>query len=219
MLTVPDSVKTCVDKLIKAYENLDSESNAEELKKLRRNLNTREGKLFEGADKEVYQNVYDKIEYFLYYIPVSLVREIIYEVHVQSQLIKALEKASNSKDALKANDAMNLMEFIQQAKHVSWSQADAYVERRRFKLVSKEMYEKMLSRKEVTELTPGAINPYRKIRVAMEEEDTYTQYRKKHIFRKFSTLCKKYNGEGIDAFNFWYDVKDTAIYYVYIPSE
>lgn len=218
MLIVPDNVKTCVDKLIKAYEHLDIDSNVEELKKLRTNLDTREGKLLEGADEEVYQNIYDKIEYFFHYIPVDVVREIIYDVHVQRQLIKALEKASKSKGALKA-DAILLMEFIQEAKHVAWSQLDAYVNRRSFKLVSKEMFEKMLSRKEVTELTPGTINPYRKIRVAMEKEDTFTQYRKKHIFRKFRALCKKYNGEGIDAFNFWYDVKDTAIYYVYIPSE
>jgi len=218
VLTVPDNVKACVDQLIKAYEHFGMESAAEELKKLRSILDTRESMLFDGDDEEVYQNIYDKIEYFFYYIPVHEVCEITREVHVQSQLIKALKKASKSKGPLKA-DAIDLMEFIKKAKHVAWSQADGYVNRRRFKLVSKEVFEKMLSKKDVTELTPGTINPYMEIRVAMEKEDTFTQYRKKHIFRKFKALCKKYKCEGIEAFDFWFDVKDTAIYYVYIPSE
>lgn len=165
---------------------------------------------------------------FEWYEPLSMddISRIENEVYIQRGLRKRIERLSNECKTKK--EALNLLEFIDNAYCSSWGQEDANYKIKDFRLVeSKEDFEKILKESNgAEELTTSkylAID-FSTIRVALVPIDCITIYKKKGIFEDYKRFCKEHIGvmnfdNAFKMFNLWHDVRETAIYYIYAPKE
>ena len=123
---------------------------------------------------------------------------------------------------------INLLGFLNNAYNSSWGQFDAYYKIKDFRLVeSEEEFEKILNRfNGAEELTASKwlIVDYTTIRVALVPMDRITIYKKKGIFEDYQRFLKEHLSDmdfdnAFNMFNLWHDVRETAIYYIYVPKE
>lgn len=244
MNIVPDHVKQLVDRLVAEYEKAyeagdifytrvtvgDKVYNGREttkyyldsVKDFRKSLDTEEGPLFKGDAKEVIKNIYYMIIHYYEQISYDAICRVKNVVECQGQLYTALRKAKKVEGLMA--DAESMLQFIDTASYSSWGQMDAYVDRRKFVLVkTKEKFEAILKSSDAEELTPGAIKPFLKIRVAFEEISERELYKKRNILRKYLAFWHKYGkSEQADEYfkilNLWNGIARTATYYVYVPN-
>lgn len=165
---------------------------------------------------------------FEWYEPLSMddISQIENEVYIQRGLRKRIERLSNECETKK--EALNLLEFIDNAYCSSWGQEDASYKIKDFRLVeSKEDFEKILKESNgAEELTASkylAVD-FSTIRVALVPIDWITIYKKKGIFEDYQRFYKEHSGDmnfdnAFKMFNLWHDVRETAIYYIYAPKE
>ena len=159
-----------------------------------------------------------------------LLNEDIYrienDVYIQSDLKKRLKKLSTKPRTKK--EALNLLEFFNNAFNSSWGPVDSQYKIRDFRLVnSKEKFEKILNEfNNVEELTDDKdlVVDFTTIRVALVTMDWVTIYKRKGIFEEYQRFYKKHLGsmnfnDELKMFNLWHDVRETAIYYIYAPEE
>lgn len=148
------------------------------------------------------------------------------DVYIQRGLKKRIKELCSKRNTKK--EALNLLEFLNDAYKSSWSQEDELYKVRDFRLVkSKEEFEKILDKfdgvKDLTAIKSSIVD-YTTIRVALVPMDLTTMYKKKGIFEDYQQFCKKHLGDtnfddAIKMFNLWHDVRETAIYYIYAPKE
>ena len=244
MIIVPGHVKAMVDRIISEYEaaykakvafythiNVGGQSIngidttkyfLTSVKGFRKSLDTLDGPLYTGTFEEVIKKIYLRIDSYLDPLSVEAIGRVRNTVTCQRQLAEALRRCVKKKSF--AADAQCLLEFIRDAGWSSWGQMDAYVRNRKFVLVDKSKFDAYLESGRTEELTPGTIKPYTDIRVSWErlsEEDVYRKKNLTRIYNNYWRAYRKNGGEYVDLkiFNFWYDVQDTAVYYVYIPNE
>lgn len=185
----------------------------DDAKNFRKLLDTCDGPFFEGEDNEIIRNIFIKVYNYFDPLGVPDTDTIIKNVQCQTQLKKALKKAEK-RDYI-AEEARQISEFIENAQRMSWGQDDSYMETRIFKLVKTE--EEFLNLKNIEELTDDKC----RIRVGWYEKSFKQQCREKGIRRKYKYLLKysKNFSHEYDYFKFWYDLKRTGVYYVYISEQ
>lgn len=138
------------------------------------------------------------------------------DINVESELLDTLKKVSEKK-AMR-EEALSILEVIENAGYSSWGQMDNPYRNKEFKLIQSYADFKKYMRIG-RELTEGS----EKIRVALLEINWQQmlilkgeKYRYKNFLLKNS---KKENfGELWEAFLEWYGVREKAVYYVYIPQ-
>lgn len=127
----------------------------------------------------------------------------------------------------KYGEASNLLELIRDAHWSSWGQADSEYEVRVFRLVESEAeFEAILSTEGATELTKSKnlLVEFTSIRVALVTLDEMDIYKNKGIFEDYMRFlnehlkCEDFD-DAMKMFNLWHNVRETAIYYVYVPME
>ena len=245
MIIVPGHVKAMADRIIIEYEaayrakyafyshiNVGGQSLygidttkyfLDSVRGFRKSLDTLDGPLYTGTFEEVIKKIYYRIDSYLEPLSVEAIGRVKNTVTCQRQLTETLRRCVKKKNRFAA-DAVCLLDFIRDAGWSSWGQMDAYVKNRKFKMVDKDKFEAYLESGRCEELTPGTINPYTNIRVAWEnlsEEDVYRSKSLARVYNNYWRAYRKNGGEYIDLkiFNFWYDVQDTAVYYVYVENE
>lgn len=148
------------------------------------------------------------------------------DVYIQRGLRKRLERLANKHATQK--EALNLLEFLNNAYGSSWGQGDAYYQIRDFRLVdSEEEFENILNESDgAEELTnrKWLIVDYTTIRVAFIPINRMSIYKKKGIFEDYQRFCKEHLGDmnlddAVKMFNLWHDVREIAIYYIYVPKQ
>lgn len=187
-------------------------------------LDSQEEELFCGTDDEVRCNIYLKIQEF--YKPLSeiAIKRATREIDMQGQLKTALYRAKKNEDL--AADASALKMFINHAYWFDFGDVDSGVEKKFFKLITKESeFQKLFEKPDhIQEIFSPKFIPNGRIRVAFQRVSVQEQYRKKMLSRKLKTFWESQidNQENFDtsyaAFNLWNDVAETGIYYIFIPE-
>lgn len=246
MIIIPECVKTKVDKLIAEYEKILKRGEAiyaqvtwngvdyfgadttkchlEILRQFRKDLDEQKSSLYSESEEEIQRQIYLRVCDFFEPLSCKAIEEVTHDVTVQKQLGKALRKAARNEEM--GWEAKSLLAMIKDAKHSCWSQDDEHINRKIFKLVkTEEEFNRLFAPEQkgrVEELTPGEINPFKNIRVAFSAIPFRTQYRKKGIWRTYD-FRRRHDRDFFDGahkvFNFWNDVTETAIYYVYVPEK
>lgn len=234
-MIVPQHIKDMMDRIIKVYEKLYQNCESiylnmtvgdtvysgigttkyclDDAKKFRKELDSCEGPIFEGEDDEIIRRIFLQVNSYFDPLGCPDTDSIINSVHCQTQLKKALKRAERRDDI--ATEAKQISEFIENAQRMSWGQFDSNIERRIFKLVKTK--EEFLKLDNIEELTESGWT----IRVAWLEKNWVDQCREKGIFRKFKRLLRNHEDFTAESeyFKFWYDLKKTGIYYIYIPEQ
>lgn len=234
-MIVPQHIKDMMDRIIKVYEKLyqnyervylnivvgdtvysgieTTKYYLDDAKNFRKELDNCEGPIFEGKDEEIIRKIFLKVNSYFTPLGCPDTDSVLKSVICQEQLKKALKKAEKREDI--AEEANLILKLIENGQRMSWGHFDANIERRIFKLVkTKEEFLKLSNIEEVTE--EGL-----KIRVAFKEKYWHAQCEEKSILRKSNYMLKhsKNFSDAFECFNFWYDIKRTGIYYVYIPEQ
>lgn len=237
-MLIPKHIKRIVDRIIKEYEKAYKSKEAlyekvlvgdktytglettryflEEVKSFRESLD----EIFVGDEDKIKRNIWNQIDAYFNPLSVTTTSIILNKVICSGVLKKELKEAQNREDT--AEDAKALLDLIKEGKYTCWGCEDAFVSKKIFKLVkSEEEFEDVL--KHTKELTSGSDNPFKKIRVAFEEEHYDDQCRKKGVLRKRNALFKNSGinpefSKDYDVFKFWNNIVKTGIYYVYIPK-
>lgn len=178
----------------------------------------------EGKEDEAKIRLMNAI--YEWYEPLSMqdIYLIEKDVYIQKELkkrITKLKKESNTKQ-----EAENLLGFLNNAHNSSWGQEDEHYKIRDFRLVeSAEEFEKILEESNgVRELTSSKnlIVDFTTIRVALVPMGWRTVMKKKGIFEDYKRFTNNLGDINFDAafkmFNWWHDVRETAIYYIYVPT-
>lgn len=241
-MLVPKHIKRIVDRIIKEYEKAYKEGDAfyenvvvgdktysglgttryylEEAKSFRASLDTGKGEIFIGDEDQIRKNIWIHIDRYFDPLSVTTTSIILNKVICSGVLKKELKEAQNWEDT--AEDAEALLDLIEKGKYTCWGCEDAFVSKKIFKFVkSEEEFEDVL--KHTKELTSGSDNPFKKIRIAFEEEHYDDQCRKKGVLRKRNDLFENSGtnpefSKDYDVFKFWNNIVKTGIYYVYIPK-
>lgn len=146
--------------------------------------------------------------------------DVYIQMGLRSRIMK-LSKNSKSKE-----EALCLLRFLNYAYASSWGQEDEEYEVRDFRLVeSEEEFEKILKEyRDAEDLTAskGIVN-FTIIRVALVPVDDISIYKNKGIWEEYQRFIRRYLVDrNIDdllkMFDLWYDVRKTAIYYIYAPK-
>lgn len=187
-------------------------------------LDSQEGDIFCGTDDDVRCKIYLQIQEF--YKPLSevAVKRATREIDRQGQLMTALYRAKKKPDLVE--DARAITWFINHAYRLDFGEEDSGVEKKLFKLITKEdEFEKLFEKSDsIKELFSQKVIPNGKIRVAFQRFSVQDLYKKKMISRKLRTFWESQidNQENFDtafaAFNLWNDVAETGIYYIYVPE-
>lgn len=165
---------------------------------------------------------------FEWYEPLSIkdIERIEGDVYLQFCLRTKVKALINRPATQK--EAGNLLGFINNAYSSSWGQDDWYYKVKDFRLVnSKEDLQKILAENsEAKDLTASERNRvvYTTIRVVMVPMDYATIYHQKGLLKEYQDFCKQHISdekfeEEVKAFHLWNDVRETAIYYIYIPQK
>ena len=247
MIIIPEHVKKHVDRIIAQYEAAYEERRSfsrkitvgdkeyvglqttqfwlEDLKQFRTALETQELAIFQGTEEDVIAKIYNAIQDYYEPLNAEAISEITKVVWVQSQLRRELKKAAKKRRKT-CQEARGILDYIKNAKHIAWSQDDECVQRKIFKLVkTNEEFEFILksNKDKCTELTVECSEPFEMIRIAMVEISFKEQYQSKHIVKEYKKLFDAHKLDwkqrAFDQFNFWHDVMNTAVYYVFIPQE
>lgn len=163
-----------------------------------------------------------------WYDPLSSqdINRINKDVYIQRGLRKRIEKLSNKTST--QLEAGALLGFLDNAYNSSWSQEDEHYQIKDFRIVktNKEFEKIFVKFKEAEELTSKKelLIDFKTIRVAIVPMDFKTIYKKKGIFEEYETFYKKNIvntnfGDAFDMFNLWHDVRETAIYYIYLGDK
>lgn len=238
MIFIPEHVKKTVDLIIEEYEKsyrkgecfyskIESGNNIyvgkettwyclEKAKVFREELEIQKSNLFKERDFKVIIQIWSEIQRMYDPLGYEAIARITGNISCQDQLTKALKRARKKEDSEEAKEILN---FIETAHTISWSQEDENIKKRIFKLVkTSDELNQILERDSVVELT----NPGKKIRIMLEEISLAEQYRSKRIVRSYKNSLKFFYGEALSsaykAFNFWNDITEKGVYYIYIPE-
>lgn len=190
--------------------------------KFRKELDSQDTEFFKENDEyQLQKKIVFRIEYYLSYLPVNSCYLVTRDISCEEKLEKALKRKRFKKGVRK--EALSLLNFIQKRQLCSWEQIDEYVDCCFFKYINSEQeLENLLSQQEYIELTPGNIEPFKEIRVAYLEQSKYEIYEKKGILNEFEMLLNEYRNDDLNihlkVFDMWNDIKETGIYYVFIPK-
>lgn len=147
------------------------------------------------------------------------------DVYVQRGLKTRIKKFRAK--TKKYGEASNLLELIRDAHWSSWGQGDSEYEVRDLRLAESEAeFEAILTTEGAIELTKSKnlLVEFTSIRVALVTLDEMDIYQDKGIFEDYKRFlnehlkCKDFD-DAMKMFNLWHDVRETAIYYVYVPKE
>lgn len=162
-----------------------------------------------------------------FYNPLSAksIKMIRKDVYIQRGLRARIKKFAAKSQ--KHEEASSLLEFIRDAHWSSWGQGDAEYDIRDFRLVkSEEEFEEILHLEGAEELTRSKdlVVEFASIRVALVTLEETDIYKRKGIFEDYNRFLDEHLGsnnfdDAMKAFNLWHDVRETAIYYVYVPEE
>ena len=146
------------------------------------------------------------------------------DVYIQRGLKSRIKKLS--KNLKTKEESLCLLRFLNYAYASSWGQEDENYEVRDFRLVeSEEEFEKILKKyRDAEDLTAneGTVD-FTTIRVALVPIDEVSIYKDKGIWEEYRQFIERYLvclkiSDLIKMFNLWHDVRETAIYYIYVPK-
>lgn len=139
------------------------------------------------------------------------------DVYVQEELMKLIIKMSSKK----LKEAQNLLNFIN-----DYSPEVEHYQIKDFRLVnSEEDFKKILTAyntsQELTSLSSLKEN-FNDIRISMISMDAFEIYKKKGIYEDYKKFFTEHISDDLDSyikmFNIWHDVRETAIFYIYVPK-
>ena len=243
---IPTHIKELADRIIREYELLCQQRHKVALqifrdnriysgvqtteyclalvKKFRTQLDSPDTAFLAKTEKEFRRQIYQKICEFYKPLSSMAIMRITRTTECQYQLESALYRAK--KQASTSSDAHQMSWFIANGSTQNWCQLDESIEHKIFKLIrSEEEFEKLISKSNknpITEITQESIHTYSQFRIALQPISIKDGYRKQSRIREFNNFWE--NSTSIDhfdidftVFNMWNDIKETGIYYVFIP--
>lgn len=194
----------------------------ENFRKFRKSLEDGTHPLMNCTDREAERNllkiIYEIARFYEILIP-DKIRNIENLDMIDKGLIVRLE------NFLKVNpenvEANALRNFFNRPRYSSWGMEDAYCEAREFKLVNTlEEFDEILEQQKRVEDISSDSNPNPAIKIAFYRISAHEMIVKKGLrwdYNRF--VCDYYGGyEGLDSYKLLHDIKETGIYYVYIPQ-
>ena len=227
MIFLPESIERTLIRIEEAYRKRHLKIELKYFKEFKASLENGTSELLvceEGEEDKAKIRLMHAI--WEYYEPLwsADIYRIENDVFIQRGLRKRIQSLSTQKQTQK--EAKNLLKFLDNAHSSSWGQGDAYYKIRDFRLVkSEEELEEILAKNHAYELTrcQNLLVDYTTIRVAFVTLDWRTIYKKKGIYEDFQRFHKEHTGDmdfdnAWKMFNIWHDVRETAIYYIYVPE-
>lgn len=179
----------------------------------------------EGKEDESKVLLMHSIEKLYNHMSADNICRINNDVYIQTELQQRLKKLNRCK--LLKTECKNILNFMHTAYNSSWGQSDAYYKVKDFRLVeSEEAFEEIISKfHDAEELTNHTllISNFTTIRIAFVPMNFSTIYKKKGIWEDYQKFWKEHLSDNnldtaIKMFNLWHDIRETAIYYIYVPE-
>lgn len=216
-MKIPETAKKLLDNTILALDGISMTNGANDLRKLRDDLDSQSSHIFDCEDEfEARTRFVKVIMQYQEFLGIEEHYKYLYSVNIQKQLMNALQRAKNVQKMKK--EAENVIGFIQEAPRKLWADCeDINAQERNFKLIKDDDALEKISCK-FRELPT---DDFKGIRIFYKVETTYEKIRKEHLLREWKKICFVEYLYGCDPkwiFKCWYGIHDTGTYYVYVPK-
>lgn len=194
-----------------------------EVKSFKALLDRLEDPYFDGDEKEIAKKIFMGVDSYLEVLGAPEIYNVICTIKCQNQLSNALRRNIKKNTAYK-KDAERIMHAIDEAKTSCFTHTDEGYRQKKFVLVQEEaIFNSIVAKPGVSELTKEATEPFVGIKVAFEPISEREQYKEKSLLRKYKHLLMNVpENESFDLhfkiMNFWFGIGKKAIYHVYIPK-
>ena len=223
---VPDSILRILERIGDVYER-DLKIQIEEFEKFKAGLKNGNSSLLvceEGKEVEAKMRLMYAIKEYYEPLCVDDIYRVENDVYIQEGLRERIERLSTESRTRK--EALSILSFLKDAYRSSWGQGDSNYKIRDFRLVKTEdEFKRILDIEDAEELTAKKnLNlEFNSIQVGLVTMDSIDIYKKKKIFEDYQKFLLEHSSDidfndALEVFNLWHDVRETAIYYVYVPE-
>lgn len=233
MITIPKHIQEMVKVIeVELEEQLKEEWNIEmtkyklrQIRDIRNQLQTQDGKLFE--DKDEYSNSIGIMEAIMdscSELPIKALNKILITVEIEPELSAALKHAQMVQPRMR-KEIDTIISFLENVPNSSWGQRDSYDAYKIFKLVkTKNEWDEIMKKCSGQNLGVGMTDmpDFKYVQIGYVKTETISYDLRSASEKAKKDLIRQYGQEYFEdkryAFEKWFRIGRTGIYYIYVPK-